>query len=68
MRLKSRGLTSGFGNKGRYSRPPPKNQKRKSKSTKRLSVMYTCKECKKSKNIKKAIRTSRLEIGDKVAK
>ena len=67
-RLIARGLTSGPGNHGKYSRRPPKNQKMKSKQTKRLTVMYTCKVCKKSKGIKKAIRTSRINIGDKVAK
>jgi len=68
FRVMSRGFRVGFGNQGRYSRPPPKNQKRKSKQTKRLGVLYTCSVCKKSKGIKKAIRTSRLEIGEKVAK
>ena len=67
-RLKSRGLLSGTGNKGKYSKPPIAKWKRKSKSTKRITVMYTCTICKKSKGIKKAIRTGRLQIGDKVAK
>ena len=67
-RLKSRGLTSGPGNHGKYSRRPPKQQKMKSKSTKRLTILYTCTACKKAKGIKKAIRTSRIVIGDKVAK
>lgn len=68
MREKSRGLRGGFGNLGRRSRPAPKNWKRKSKQTKRIAVLYTCSVCKKSKGIRKAIRTSRLEIGEKVAK
>jgi large subunit ribosomal protein L44e len=67
-RLRARGLTSGPGNKGKYSRRPPKNQKMKSKTTKRISVMYKCKECGKKKGIKKAIRSGRIEIGEKVAK
>ncbi|MCH7567907.1 MAG: hypothetical protein IIA87_00640 [Nanoarchaeota archaeon] len=68
-RAKSRGVRSGYGNKGRWgSRPPISKWKRKSKSTKRLTILYTCKVCKKSKGIKKAIRTSRIEIGEKVAK
>jgi ribosomal protein L44E len=67
-RLRARGLTSGPGNHGKYSMPPPKNRKMKSKSTKRLTVLYTCSVCKKAKGIKKAIRTSRIVIGDKVAK
>lgn len=69
VRAKLRGLKSGFGNKGKWgSKPPVGKWKRKTKSTKRLTVMYTCTTCKKSKGIKKAIRTSRLEIGDKVSK
>jgi len=67
-RLKSRGLTSGPGNKGKYSMPPPKNRKRKTKSTKRMTLLYTCIECKKTKMGKDSMRTSRLEIGEKVAK
>ncbi len=67
-RAKLRGQRVGFGNLGRFSKPPIKNWKRKSKSTKRLTVMYTCSVCKKAKGIKKGIRTSRLEIGEKIAK
>jgi large subunit ribosomal protein L44e len=67
-RVKARNLKRGSGNKGRFSKPPVGKWKRKSKSTKRITIMYTCKECKKSKGIKKAIRTARLEIGEKVAK
>jgi large subunit ribosomal protein L44e len=64
-----RGQGVGFGNKGRWgSKPPIKNWKRKTKATKKLGVLYTCSVCKKTKGIKKGIRTSRLEIGDKVAK
>ena len=67
-RLKSRGLRAGLGNKGKYSKPAVKSWKRKTKVTRRLVVLYTCKECGKSHNIKKAIRSSRIEIGEKVAK
>jgi len=67
-RAKLRGLRSGTGNKGRFSKPPIAKWKRKSKSTKRMTIMYTCKVCKKAKGIKKAIRASRIEIGEKVAK
>lgn len=68
MRLKLRGLTSGTGNKGKYNKPPIKNWKRKTKQTKRMTILYTCTVCSKAKGIKKAIRTSRVQIGDKVAK
>jgi len=67
-RVRARGLNRGTGNKGRYSKPPIKKWKRKSKSTKRMSILYTCTVCKKSKGIKKAIRAGRIEIGEKVAK
>lgn len=67
-RLKSRGLTSGTGNKGKYSRRPPKQQKMKTKVTKRMTITYKCKECGKIKGIKKAIRAGRIEVGEKVAK
>jgi len=67
-RLEARGFRVGYGNQGRYSRKGPKDWKRKSKMTKRLAVLYTCSICKKAKGISSAIRTSRLEIGEKVAK
>lgn len=69
VRYNARGQGIGYGNKGRYgSKPAIKSWKRKTKVTKRLSINYTCKECKKTKGIKKAIRSSRIEIGDKVSK
>jgi ribosomal protein L44E len=67
-RLKARGLKSGPGNHGKYSKPAVKSWKRKSKSTKRMSILHTCQVCKKAKGIKKAIRAGRIEIGEKVAK
>lgn len=48
-RAQQRGLNRGIGNKGRYSRKPPAQQKRKTKTTKKPNIMYTCQECKKSK-------------------
>lgn len=67
-RLKARGMRSGYGNKGKYSKPAVKSWKRKTKVTKRITVMYKCKKCNKMKGIKKAIRSSRIEIGEKIAK
>jgi len=68
-RANSRGVRSGTGNKGRWgSKPPIKSWKRKTKVTKRFTLLYTCGECGKAKGIKKAIRTGRIEIGEKVAK
>ena len=63
QRAKLRGRGTGTGNKGRWgSKPPVTRWKRKAKSTKRLSLRYTCKKCNKSKIIKASIRTSRLKI------
>jgi len=67
-RLKARGLVSGTGNKGKYSKPAVKSWKRKTKVTRRIGVLYRCKECGKAKGIKKAIRSGRIEVGEKVAK
>jgi large subunit ribosomal protein L44e len=67
-RLEKRGFRVGYGNQGKYSRKGPKDWKRKSKMTRRLAVQYTCKTCGKAKGISKAIRTSRIEVGEKVAK
>ena len=67
-RAKARGEGTGYGNKGRYSKPAIKSWKRKTKVTKRITIMYKCKECKKSKGIKKAIRSSRVQIGEKISK
>lgn len=67
-RAKLRGQGIGFGNKGRFSKPAIKSWKRKTKQTKRLPILYTCTVCKKSKGIKKALRVSRIQIGEKIAK
>ena len=49
-RAKARGLGRGIGNKGRWgSRPANPKHKRKSKTTKKTNIMYTCNECGKSK-------------------
>ncbi len=58
----------GYGNLGRFSKPPIKNWKRKTKATRRISVLYTCAICKKAHGMKNSIRTSRLEVGEKIAK
>src|SRR3989344_5171264 len=52
-----RGLKSGMGNKGKWgSKPAVKKWKRKTKVTKRITVTFTCKECKKTKGMKRSIR------------
>ena len=67
-RAKLRNYRSGSGNLGRFSKPAVKSWKRKTKVTKRITVTYTCKQCKKTKMIKKAIRSGRIEIGEKISK
>jgi large subunit ribosomal protein L44e len=61
QRARLRGLFRGIGNKGRFSRM--KNQaKGKRKTTKKTAIVYTCSECKKSKDQKSGKRTSKLII------
>jgi len=49
-RAKKRGLGTGIGNKGKWgSKPAVTKFKRKTKTTKKPNIMYTCQECKKSK-------------------
>ena len=59
---------TGLGNKGKRSRKGPKDWKRKTKVTRRVGILYRCSECKKAHGTKKAIRSSRIEVGEKVAK
>jgi len=63
-----RGLRSGYGNKGKYSRKGPKDWKMKVKVTKKISLLYKCKVCNKMKGVRKGIRSSRIVIGEKVSK
>lgn len=62
IRAKLRGLNRGIGNQGRRSRPAVSKYKRKTKTTKKPSILYTCSECGKSKNAKKGRRTGKLMI------
>lgn len=49
-RARLRGLGRGIGNKGKWgSKPAVSKFKRKSKTTKKTNIMYTCTVCKKSK-------------------
>ncbi len=61
-RARLRGCARGIGNKGRYSKPAVSKFKRKTKTTKKPQILYTCSVCKKSKNQKKGKRTSKLQI------
>jgi ribosomal protein L44E len=50
QRAALRGLGIGIGNKGKWgSKPAVSKFKRKSKTTKKTNIMYTCTECNKSK-------------------
>ena len=61
-RAKLRGSNQGMGSHGKYSKPAVKSWKRKTKATTKKVVIYTCKECKKSKQVKKGRRVSKLVI------
>lgn len=67
-REKSRSLRGGYGNLGRRSRKGPKDWKRKTKLTKRITIVYKCSVCNKMKGIAQAIRSSRIEVGDKITR
>ena len=59
-RAKTRGLGIGIGNKGKWgSKPAISKHKRKSKTTKKTNIMYTCAECGKSKYQKKGKRAGK---------
>lgn len=61
QRASKRGLGIGIGNKGKWgSKPANPKHKRKTKTTKKTNIMYTCQECKKSKYQKKGKRTGRI--------
>jgi len=65
-RAKKRGLGRGKGNLGKWgSKPAVTKYKRKTKSSKKTNLMYTCQECKKSHYQKKGKRTNKLQIEDK---
>ena len=64
-RARARGKARGMGNWGRYSKKAVKSWKRKTKTTTRKVLIYTCKECKKSKLAKHSRRVSKLIIGEK---
>lgn len=62
-RAAKRGRGVGFGNKGKWgSKPAVTKWKRKTKSTKKSVVMYTCQECKKSKQAGFGRRVGKIQI------
>ncbi len=60
QRAALRGKARGVGSHGRWSKPAVSKFKRKSKTTKKTNIMYTCKECGKSKYQKKGKRAGRV--------
>jgi ribosomal protein L44E len=59
-RAKLRGLGIGIGNKGKWgSKPAVSKFKRKTKTTKKTNIMYTCKVCNKSKYQYKGTRSGK---------
>lgn len=60
QRARLRGRSRGIGNKGRWSKPAVSKFKRKTKTTKKTNLMYTCTKCGKSKYQKKGKRTGKL--------
>ena len=64
-RAAKRGGASGKGSHGKYSKPAIKSWKRKTKSTTKKVLIYTCQECKKSLHSKKGRRVSRIMVGEK---
>lgn len=59
QRARLRGRARGIGNFGRWSKPSVSKFKRKSKTTKKTNIMYTCSVCGKSKYQKKGIRAGK---------
>jgi large subunit ribosomal protein L44e len=63
-RAKKRGTMTGVGNQGKRSRPAIKSWKRKTKTTTRKVLTYTCSECKKATQ-SRSRRVSKLQLEDK---
>lgn len=59
-RAKKRGKARGMGNRGKWgSKPAISKNKRKTKTTKKTNIMYTCQTCKKSHYQKKGKRAGK---------
>lgn len=68
-RARKRGNGRGFGNLGKWgSKPAITKWKRKTKSTKKTNLLYTCTVCKKALGQKKGTRTGRLQFEEKQKK
>lgn len=65
-RAKLRGKGRGFGNLGKWgSKKAVGKFKRKTKTTKKTNIMFTCQVCKKSKYMSQGIRTGKIQVLDK---
>jgi len=65
-RAKKRGLGKGMGNLGKWgSKPAVTKFKRKTKTTKKSNIMYTCSVCNKSILQRFGIRASKVQIKEK---
>ena len=65
-RARLRGLGRGKGNLGKWgSKKAVTKFKRKTKTTKKTNIMFTCQICKKSKYLSKGIRTGKFQLADK---
>lgn len=63
LRAKLRGKARGIGNLGKWgSKPAGSKFKRKTKTTKKPQIVYTCSVCNKGKSRKKGTRVSKLII------
>lgn len=61
-----RGKGRGMGNLGKWgSKKAVSKFKRKTKTTKKANIMFTCQVCKKSKYMKKGMRTGKIQLEDK---
>lgn len=61
-RVQKRGSWRGKGNLGKYSKPAVTKWKRKTKTTKKVTLLFTCQECKKSHQQKKGKRIGKIQI------
>jgi ribosomal protein L44E len=61
IRAQWRGQGKGTGNKGKWgSKPPVSKFKRKSKTSKKTNILYTCQTCKKAHYQKKGKRVGKI--------
>jgi large subunit ribosomal protein L44e len=62
-RMEARGLRRGYGNHGKYSRPPIASFKMTGKKlSKKTDLRYSCKTCKKQAVQASGIRTKKVEF------